>query len=254
MDSRGHLASAEERRDGDIECIREEGGRIGVELGEPGLDPIDLQVLHPNAVGELLPTQLLSDANLLNSACSETRFSGHDSHLSEADRRSNAISVHGVQVRVSVGRMPSGLRDLSYEDCEEWMRDLGYVTNQKADWERLLKDADVETDKYNLKKRWREGAAPEARSKIRATLERMELKHKERTPTGARILGLDEWLEAGRLIALDATLFASELKRAKQLAAAIQRAGEAARLKAEADAAVEAVLHEITPKPNKQRK
>lgn len=134
------------------------------------------------------------------------------------------------------------------------MRDLGYVANHKADWDKLLKDANVETDKYNLKKRWREGAAPELRSKIRATLERVELKQKERTPTGARILGLEEWNEAGRLIAQDTELFARELKRAKQLASAIQKASEATRLKAEADAAVEAVLHEITPKPNKPRK
>lgn len=134
------------------------------------------------------------------------------------------------------------------------MKDLGYVSGEKADWERLLKDAHVGTDKYNLKKRWREGGSPEDRQKIRATLERVELKQKERTATGARVLGLEEWNEAGRLIAQDPERFASELQRAKALALAINKATEAARLKAEADAAVEAVLHEITPKPGKPRK
>jgi len=130
------------------------------------------------------------------------------------------------------------------------MRELGYVVGNKLDWERFLSDAAVGTDKYNLKKRWREGAASEILPKIRATLERVELKRKERTAAGARLFGVEEWNRLGRAIAKNPVVFEVQLGRMREVAAGVAQLERANELRAEAEAALGAV----TAAPKKSRK
>lgn len=146
--------------------------------------------------------------------------------------------------------MPAARRDLSYEDCERWMRDLGYVSDGKPDWEQLLRDANVGTDKDNLKKRWIEGKAPFVRKKVQEALERSERKRRERTAAGAQFLGLDEWNRLGRIIARRPETFAAQLERLRTIAEGIEQIEEADRLRAKG----EATLLSVTPEPTKPRK
>jgi hypothetical protein len=147
--------------------------------------------------------------------------------------------------------MPAAPHDLTFEECEEWMRELGYISdNKKLDWTRFLHDADVETDQYNLKKRWREGGAPEVRLKIRATLERVELKRKERTTIGARLFELEEWNQLGRAIMKNPVVFEVQLETMRRVATQVENLERANAMRAEAEAA----LGTMTATPKKQRK
>ncbi len=143
--------------------------------------------------------------------------------------------------------------DLSYEECEAWMRDLKILDDGEPDWNLLIKDAGIGGTPYNLKKRWNDGAAPKQREAIRALLEKVEQK-KGPTPTGALIRSLEDWNEAGRALARNPEEFARELERVKALAAIEIKRLAARQLLAEADRDEAAVLGSPTPTPKKSRK
>jgi hypothetical protein len=135
--------------------------------------------------------------------------------------------------------MSSWTHELTHAECEEWMRDLACVNEGgQPDWERLLRDARVGTNKYNVKSRWLRGAAPEDREKIRATLERMERKRSQRTPTGSRIFALEEWNSYGQQLSRRPDLFRAELKRVQEIVANVEKAIVGERTRAEAEAAL----------------
>jgi hypothetical protein len=142
-----------------------------------------------------------------------------------------------MHVRDSVGLMRRYAHDLSYEECESWMRDLGYVSGGgKLDWTKLMKEADVKGSQYVLKSRWLNGEAPDQRVAIRDHLERAEAKRKERTPAGSRVLGLEEWFQIGMDLANEPQTFFARLHELRPLAQAARAAAEARRKAAEADA------------------
>lgn len=238
---------AVKRRDRNAKRARKDGGVLsGNDLLEAGLDPVDVEVADPDEIRELLSAQFLRLANLANTTSNERDVGGHLSRLSELDRQRNRLSALGAQVCDSVGTMPIRLYELTYEDAEAVVREHGFVLdNGKTDWDAFLKKASVETDQYNLKKRWREGKALEVRPKIHATLERME---RERGPTAAwlRLMAIAEWTEIGRTLLKVPKVFDEEIDRLRRTAEKVQKAidGQEAM----------AALMTQTPTPKKSRK
>lgn len=141
--------------------------------------------------------------------------------------------------------MPTWAHDLSYEEADAWRVALG------MDWPELLRKADVKSHKDLIKSRWLDGGAPRDRVKIRQYLE--ETERKKPTPIGAAIMGLEEWLKVGEVLAGEPAVFLDELARLRQISQAVGAKVEAMRAAAKADQAM-AALRSPTPKPNKSRK
>lgn len=136
--------------------------------------------------------------------------------------------------------------DLSYEECEAWMLDLG------LDWDDLRRIAVVKSTQYVLKNRW--GAAKRDRPKLRDALERAEVKRKEPTATGAIVASMEEWNRVGETLAKQPELLAAELARVKQIAAGVEKAQAAKLMLAEANETIANALGSVTPAPKKPRK
>lgn len=132
-----------------------------------------------------------------------------------------------------------------------WMRDLALVRkpDNKLDWKRLLREAGLgETQQYVIKDRW--GANPEQMAAIGAALRRLELKRPTRTPTGARVLALDEWIHIGRALVHQPDRMRDEIDRLTPIAEKLtQRAQHTAAI-----AELDAVISKQTPEPKRPRK
>jgi hypothetical protein len=135
------------------------------------------------------------------------------------------------------------LADLSFEDCEAWMRELGYVDDGKPDWARLKRESGVGTHKDVIKQRWSTGA-PKVRRQILDALRAAENKRKTPTMTGARVVGLDRWNEIGAKLAHEPSLFAEWIGKLSPIAESIDSArvleAQAAEQRARAQLAMEA--------------
>ena len=78
--------------------------------------------------------------------------------------------------------MERRLHDLSLEECENWMVELGLTDGPKLDWAKLMRLAKIEGTKDNLRSRWRKWEAPQQRKKIRETLDRARALAHDRDP------------------------------------------------------------------------
>lgn len=235
-----------ERRNGNTERIGKRRRRVSRDVGDAGLDSVDVEVPSPEAIGELLPAQFLRLANLSNPSSNDGEVLTHQTYLSNSDRQNNVISAPVIQVRDSLGEMLARY-DLSWEEAEVWVRDLGFVRDDgKVDWEKFLPKANVGQDQYNLKRRWRLGEAVENRQKIQSTLERLEAARKQPTDFGARIAMINEWIEIGRALSQFPEVFNAEMERLRGKAAQAMKVTEGERARA--------ALLSPTPEPKKPRK
>lgn len=251
MPSRRRPALAVKRRNRNAKSLGVLGSGVSGDVGDTGLQAIDLQVGGPELVGEVLSAPPLANADLLDSSSYERRFITHINSLSEIDSAYNVQSGAYAQPRDSVGGMSARTHDLSLEQCEAWMRDLGLTTRGKPDWKQLLREAELgESQHYLLPSRWAKGEAPDQRAKVRTALERLEMKRRERTPTGAIVFALEEWYEIGRKLALVPEMLNEEISRVRPQAARAVRVSDARRvLETEGQ-----VLLSVTPEPKKPRK
>lgn len=247
--SRRGLGFAVKRGDGDTERVGKLQGQLCRDLREPGLAPVDLQVGEAEAVGELLPAPLPLLSYLLDTTSNERWFVRHQQSLSNLDRPRNDLSAVDVQVGDSLGPMQRSALPLPIADYEEWARDLGVVTEaDEIDWPRIIKEASIgSSQQYLVKDRW--GTNPFQMAKVHAALKRLELKRKVRTPTGAKMLALEEWLMLGREIARKPDVLAVEIERVRGLAADVKKAADADKAKAEAEAKIAEALGTLSKKP-----
>lgn len=216
-------------------------------MRDPSLDPVNLEIGRAEAVSEILAAQLLGDPDLLDPpSYGRRRLRCHPSDISESDTPSNSQSTCDTEARDSLGIVERQVSDLSFEEAEAWMRDLGYMSGNKPDWKRLLQEAQVKSTQYVLKDRWGKGQAPKDRQKVMQVLERAEQKRKERTPVGLRVLGIDEWTQLGAEISVDPDVFARELARLRALAGQVKKAHAARRALAEANAEIERSMSAFT--------
>lgn len=130
-----------------------------------------------------------------------------------------------------------------FEDCERWIDELG------LDWDSALSKASIgKSQKYVIKNRW--GANPEQMDALRARLREIELARKKRTPTGAKLLALEEWNELGQAIAALPDEFEKLLIEARRVAGAAKKIAAARKLDEEGRAALLSPFDE----PTKNRK
>lgn len=147
--------------------------------------------------------------------------------------------------------------ELSWSECEQWMRDLELVrANGKPNWDELREAAGVKSLTAQLKLRWAEGAAPEDRAKIRAVLDEKETKRRKRnepTKTGARVFAIEEWHRIGLSLAYDTERIWSEIIRLTPIANQVRAVGEA-RARYEAEQSTLEALSSPTPPARGPRK
>lgn len=253
MTSRG-ARLAVKGRDRAVERLGKLRDVVNRDLGDTCLDPVDLQVRRPEFLGELLPSQLPGFADLLDPLGNERNVVGHASDVSGIDIDCNDLAGTDVQTRVTVAVVERWTHDLTYEQCEAWLRDLGLVLDGKRlDWETFLRIAKIESTPAVLKGRWMKGKAPFDRLKARDTLEQLESK-KGRTRTGEIVSALEQWNRAGVVLAKKPELLATELARVKLLVDSVLKREAAQQLLAEADATEASAFGSSTPAPKKPRK
>ena len=142
--------------------------------------------------------------------------------------------------------------DLSWDELERWVRELGYVNGKFTDWAAFREAAEIGTEAAMLKKRWDNGVSAKMKKKIRDTLDRLEKKKNARTSTGTTLSNLEEWNRIGVALSQDTTIFDEELVRLRARAAAVTKLSEARRAVAEAE--LDVSLSSITPEPKGRRK
>jgi hypothetical protein len=227
---------------GDVQSLGNASGEVGTDVRDASLDSIDLEVGCVQPVGQVLATESFGFTDFPNPTSHERwRLSSHILDLSDPDRRFNHQSGSDSEPGDIARAVERRAHDLSFEECEQWARELGYVDGDKVDWGSLLREAGVKSTQYVLKSRWEEGGAPRDRLKIRETLERAETKRRERTPAGARILGLERWQQIGRDLSTDPNRFALHLHRLEPIARAAREAYDARVTAAEKDAELQAL-------------
>lgn len=249
MNSRRRPALAVKRRNRALKGASKEQGLVGRDDDTAGLNAVNVKVgpvvidelIEP--VGDLLSAQFLRLANLADSASNDRNLRSHPSRLSELDRLVNELSPPDLQVRDSVGPMPSPTHDLTLEECEAWMRDLG------LDWKQLVKEAGIgASQQYIVKSRW--GENPKQAAQVREALERLERKRKERTPSGETIFAIEEWNRIGLTFAQMPEILHAEIERLRPKANGVTTIVAARKQIEEASSA----LGSTTPAPTKPRK
>ena len=148
--------------------------------------------------------------------------------------------------------MASLAYDLPFDECEEWMRALGYVVDGALDWSRLLKEAKIKSHKDMVKKRWLDGRAPTSR-RVFGALRAAELRREKRTPIGERVLFLEDWLRVGKALALKPGSLPPEIREILAAAGPLEERNELERKLQAANERIEAVL-KISTEPKKPRK
>lgn len=111
-----------------------------------------------------------------------------------------AYQPSACNLAIAFEQMATSPTDLSFEDCETWMRELGLVTeDNKPDWGKLVSDAGIgSTQQYVVKNRW--GSNDMQMAKIVKALEERESKRKKPTATKERLAALEEWDRIGRVL------------------------------------------------------
>lgn len=169
-----------------------------------------------------------------------------------------------MQPRDSVGDMQAPAHDLSWDEADRWVLELGYRTqNGDADWREFLDDIGIGTVKDTLKHRWTKGkpgekggAALGLRRDIRKALERLERARKTPTVFGSALLALEEWSALGAAIAVKKPeLIHAETERLRQLAADVLVVDELDEAREAAEARIAAAMTPLSeirasPKPS----
>lgn len=260
----------EERCDGNLQSGGELSRDIDGDARDPILQAIDLEVGDTEQSGEVAPAEVLRNAKLFDSprnirpvVVNVSPLVPHKAVVSEPDTARKTVSTPDTQVGVTVHRVRPLTDDLSLEDAEAWIAELGVSAD------KLLESAGVGTEWKVVKLRWKKNEAPKDRAKITSELLKLEAKRGERrTTTGSRLLGLEEWKEIGAKLALNPELFEREIERLRSVADKVKRKHDADREAAAAAAELEAELstsHGIpkelgtafespTPKPKGNRK
>jgi len=241
--SRRRLALAEQRGDRDSQRVRVLRSGFGGDLGNAGLNSIDLKIRDTEFVGQTLATPLLGATNLFDSSSNKGKFARHSTALSELDRPRNSLSTLDAQAGVTVGHMASA-HEITREEIEARMVAVGYKRDDgKPDWERVLVDGGVpKGQKDVVPSRW--GSNRFQMKKVIAAIERAE--QKRPTPQSTRKQALDDWNEIGRALSLVPEVFEREIARLRTLGSAAIKVEEGERART--------LLLSPTPEPKKARK
>ena len=201
-------ALAIERCDRDLESVGDNRRGVRRDLGHPGLDAPDLEPGHraaafasgeqfSDAIGELLPAQLLAQPDLLDPARNERAFGSHIEDVSETETRVQSFQTRKRKHAITLAGFMTKLIAPDMEVFEKWAAQLG------VSFEKVLKKAGVsDPDEARASRsRMRKGGAPRVRQQLFEVLAELERQRSEPTEMGAVLIGLSRWQELGAELA-----------------------------------------------------